>query len=141
MSEISPTEQKLVDRLDEIEQSRLATQVELDRQRLIRVTQEVIETITSPEFVGKMRMVRARVDGGEDISTVAAQLLSLDSLREAGVNIPEGFRLTSRVFEDSSTGLRIEIKDKGSDPTSLRANMGGCICGGSGGFSAGAGWN
>ncbi|MDB2530658.1 hypothetical protein N9X46_08080 [Paracoccaceae bacterium] len=68
----------------------------------------MIETITSPEFVAKMRQAReeAEKDGGYE---AIAKILSLEGLRAAGAKIPEDFRLTSRIFEDKVSGQRFEI--------------------------------
>ena len=71
-------------------------------------TNTVIETITSPEFVAKMRQAReeAEKDGGYE---AIAKILSLEGLRAAGAKIQEDFRLTSRIFEDKVSGQRFEI--------------------------------
>lgn len=83
---------------------------QLDRERLMRVTSDVITTITDPGFVDKMRQARKGADKGEGLDA-AAKLLSLDGLRKAGVDVPKDFRLTSRVFEDKVEGFRIDIRE------------------------------
>ena len=113
---------------------------QLDRERLMRVSSEVINTITSPEFVEKMRKARISANEGGGLEE-AAKLLSIDGLREAGVDIPTDFRLTSRVFEDRATGFKLELKSDlrtsrpGTEPLGWGACAGGggltfCGCGG-----------
>ena len=89
-----PSTDKITDRLEKAE-----LKGDLDRDRLMAATNTVIETITSPEFVEKMRQAReaAEKDGGYE---AVAKILSLEGLRAAGAKIPEDFRLTSRIFED-----------------------------------------
>lgn len=82
---------------------------QLDRERLTTITSSLIETITSPKFVDRMRQFRAKAGEGASFDD-AADLMSLESLRSAGAAIPDDFRLTSRVFEDFATGTRIDIK-------------------------------
>lgn len=124
---------KLQNKLVEKDKDRLAAKEELDRERLLRVTGDLIETITSPAFVEKMRQARLSADSGDGMDT-AAKLLSIDGLREAGVDIPADFRLTSRVFEDRVEGLRFE-----SNIAELRSDaLGGLAwgaCGGAGGLT------
>lgn len=99
-------------KLKALETEHLQVKGQLDRERLKIVTNSVVDTITSPEFVEKMRLARIEADEGGGLDT-AANLLSIDGLRQAGVDIPKDFRLTSRVFEDRQTGFRLELK---SDP-------------------------
>ena len=119
----------------------LQAKEQLDRARLIRITGEVIETITSPEFVERMRQARAAADEGAGMNA-AAELLSLEGLRNAGVEIPADFRLTSRVFEDRAAGFRLELNsDIGVIRPDEPLGWGGCAGGGGlsfcgcGGFS------
>lgn len=134
-------ERLLQDRLDSIEKERTDAKDQLNRERLMRVTSEVIDTITSPEFVEKMRQARISADEGGGLEA-AARLLSIDGLREVGVDIPADFRLTSRVFEDRTTGFKFELTDPLIRPGGLEPlGWGGCAGGGGltfcgcGGFS------
>ena len=113
-----------------IETQRIEAKGQLDRERLTRVTSDLIETITSPEFIENMRVARKEADAGAGMD-VASELLSINALRRAGVDIPNDFRMTSRVFEDKSDGFRLEIKDLGDigGPLSWGA------CGGAGGLT------
>ncbi len=130
---------KLETRLETLDDERREVKGQLDRERLLRVTSEVVETITSPEFIERMRKAREQADNGEGMDAVS-KVLSLDGLREAGANIPKDFRLTSRVFEDKIRGERIEIgpiiggRIPEMDPLGWGACAGGgltfCGCGG-----------
>jgi D-alanyl-D-alanine dipeptidase len=105
---------------------------QLDRARLQKVTSDVIQTITDPAFVEKMRQARAAADKGAGVD-VAANLLSIEGLREAGVDIPTDFRLTSRVFEDYEQGVRFVIDSPRGLPGVAPVAWGGCA--GAGGLS------
>lgn len=134
------SKEKLESRMTEIEAERRDVKGQLDRDRLMRVTSEVVETITSPEFIERMRKAREQADNGEGMDAVA-KVLSLDGLRDAGADIPKDFRLTSRVFEDKVRGERFEIgpifdpRGPVTDPLGWGACAGGggltfCGCGG-----------
>jgi hypothetical protein len=119
--------------LDVLDQQRAIVKTELDRERLLRVTGSVIETITSPTFVEKMRQARRAADAGAGMD-VAAELLSIEGLRAAGADIPPDFRLTSRVFEDREEGIRAEIKSSETPgPNDVAPRWGGCA--GAGGLT------
>ena len=132
MSE-SARELKLQGTLAQIEKDRLEAKDQLDRERLIRVTGDLIETITSPIFIERMRKARLAADEGAGMD-VAAKLLSIDGLREAGVDIPKDFRMTSRVFEDRAEGVLFEIREPSViDPLGDSLLWG--VCGGAGGLT------
>lgn len=133
---------KLENRLDELETERREVKGQLDRDRLMKVTSEVVETITSPEFIERMRKARDQADKGDGMDAVS-KVLSIEGLREAGASIPEDFRLTSRVFEDKLRNERFEIGpiDVGRIPDADPLGWGACAGGGGltfcgcGGFS------
>lgn len=115
---------------------------EQERDRLIRATTTVIETITSPGFMEKMREARARAEANGGLDELAG-LLSISGLREAGADIPDDFRLTSRVFEDRVGGLKLDIetsprREPGEEPVPVP--MGGCAGGGAASVCGCAGW-
>ena len=80
-----------------IETQRIEAKGQLDRERLTRVTSDLIETITSPEFIECMRVARKEADAGAGMD-VASELLSINALRRAGVDIPNDFRMTLGSF-------------------------------------------
>ena len=126
-------EESLRTKMATLDEERAIAKGQLDRERLKRVTNEVIDTITSPAFVEKMRQARTSADEGGGLDA-AAKLLSLDGLREAGVDIPKDFRLTSRVFEDLAEGFTLKLDSKiprRGDPDTL----GWGACAGGGGLS------
>ena len=81
----------------------------IDRERLTTITNSLIKTITSPQFIERMRQFREKAATKPDFGA-AADLMSLESLRAAGAELPPDFRLTSRVFEDAATGLKLDIR-------------------------------
>jgi len=96
--------------------------------------------MTSPTFVEKMRQAREAADAGTDLQA-AVGLLSIEGLRQSGVDIPSDFRLTSRVFEDRAQGVRLELKSdlgRGSGPV---PDFGVCVCMGSLGLCGCAGFS
>lgn len=82
---------------------------QIDRERLTTITNSLIQTITSPKFIERMRQFREKAGSNPDFGD-AADLMSLESLRAAGAEVPNDFRLTSRVFEDSETGFKLDIR-------------------------------
>jgi len=107
-------------------------QYQLDRIRLTRVTTDVIQTITQPEFIERVREARRAADEGAGMEA-GLQLLSIESLRAAGVDIPDDFRMTSRIFEDREKGIRLEVTDlprDGDGVAGMMPNWGGCAGGG-----------
>jgi hypothetical protein len=126
-------ERRLQDRINQLDNERIQVKSQLDRERLVRVTNGVIETITSPEFIERMQQARMMADSSEGYDAVA-KLLTLESLRAAGAEIPDDFRLTSRVFEDKVNGVRFELK---SDLTGIPGlePLGWGACGGAGGLT------
>jgi hypothetical protein len=124
--------------VDALDAERLNVKDQLDRERLRRVTSDVIDTITSPEFVEKMRLARISADEGGGLDA-ASKLLSLDGLRGAGVDIPKDFRLTSRVFEDRAAGFNLELNSgqlggRALPSALVRARPDWGACAGAGGF-------
>jgi hypothetical protein len=108
-------EQSLKGKLADLDNERALVKQQLDRERLTVITSSLIDTITSPRFIERMRQFREKAAAGARLGD-AADLMSLESLRAAGAQIPDDFRLTSRIFEDSETGLRFEIKPPRAQP-------------------------
>jgi len=138
--QIQPKELQLQEQLDQKDKERQLAKDELNKERLVRVTEGVIRTITSPAFVEKMRLANIEFKAGKGLDAGAA-LLSIEALREAGADIPDDFRVTSRVFEDQASGLRVEFKSNEtpniSDQELALASWG--ACGGAGGPLIGCG--
>lgn len=117
---------------------------QLDRELLTRATDSLIQAITAPEFVERMHAFRDEA-GARDVSfDEVGKLLSVESLREAGAELPDDFRLTSRTFEDRLQGWKIdwklpdELKGDRVGPVSWGACAGGgaaSVCGCAGGGS------
>ena len=102
-------ERSLELKLSDLNREQQLLKSQLDRERLTSITSNLIETITSPKFIENMRQFRSKATAGASFDE-AGDLMSLESLRAAGAKIPDDFRLTSRVFEDHESGLKIEIK-------------------------------
>ncbi len=128
------SKEKLESRLDVIEAERREVKGQLDRDRLLRVTSEVVETITSPEFIERMRKAREQADNGDGMDAVA-KVLSIEGLRDAGAEIPKDFRLTSRVFEDKVRGERFEIRPTFDPNIPTMDPLGWGACAGGGGLT------
>ena len=115
----------------ELDVERFEVKGQLDRERLRTVTNDVIETITSPQFIEKMRIAREKASEDDGMSAVS-QLLSIDGLRKAGAEIPDDFRLTSRMFEDKASGLRIVVDNDLSKIKIPSGQLGWGACAGTG---------
>ncbi|MGW4928713.1 hypothetical protein ACWEOH_06115 [Agromyces sp. NPDC004153] len=102
---------------------------QLDRERLVEITSSLIDTLTSPEFIERLRKVTEDETRSYD---AVADTLSIESLRAAGADLPEGFRLSSRTFEDHVHGTRFELGETGLP--GAEAQIAGSICGGAGRF-------
>jgi hypothetical protein len=101
--------------------------------KLRRMTDEMIAALTSPPYVEAMRAVRAAPE--DERLDEAAKRLSPEALRDLGVPIPDGMRISSRYFEKGfSEPVELGDIEKGSDggdDLSTALAFGGCTCGGS----------
>jgi hypothetical protein len=115
---------------------------DLDPDHLQKVTAEMIETITSPAFVEAMRKMKA-APADQKLSE-GARLLNPDTLRKAGVPLPDGMRITSRYFEPGSEAIDVNahgafLATDPANPLRLAAQAGVCACGGAATVCGGAG--
>ena len=105
-----------------------------DAAHLHRVTQELIKAITSPEVMEQMRQFRDKAAAGASHAE-AGDLMSLESLKAAGAQLPDGFRITSRVFEDKLGHTSVDLgpwsgdQPQGAAPLSS-SSVSGCAGGG-----------
>ena len=116
-------------------------ETKFDRKTLTDMTNSVLDTITSPDFLKKMHEARFNAERGGSLEDMA-NLMSVENLRNEGVALPDQFRVTSRKFEDLTTGESIEInqpvserKMDAEEPVALGGCAGGgaftvCACGG-----------
>jgi hypothetical protein len=119
----------------------------LDKDRLRKVTDGMIEAITSPQFVEAMRTMKSTPP--EKRLEAGAKLLSPDVLRSKGVPLPAGMRITSRYFETGKPTIEVSDPDQpggkpivSSTPPSSASGpvtLGACACGGAGTVCGGAG--
>ena len=128
-----PPMANLATRMADLDRERALVKSQLDRERLTEITGDLIRTITSPKFIEKMRQFREKAVKGGGFDE-AADLMSLESLRDAGARIPDDFRLTSRVFEDLDSGLKVAIDPRGwrTAPGLDDVAWGACAGGGAG---------
>lgn len=68
-----------------------------DAKRLRELTNELIETLTSHEYLAEVRAVSEAPE--EERLMEASRRLSVDAMRERGVDLPDAFRVSSRYFE------------------------------------------
>lgn len=96
----------------------MSSDEELDPQRLREITEQMLRAMTSPEFVEQLQAVRnAR---GDRQLAEASQRLTPEALREAGVDLPDGMRISSRYFEEDYD-FPIELGDIGDGPNIVNA--------------------
>jgi hypothetical protein len=80
-----------------------------DAKALLRSeTQKIIDALTAPEYVAALRAVRATPT--EQRLAEAAKRLTPEALRQQGVKLPDGMRISSRYFE-SDLPKPIELGD------------------------------
>ncbi|MFC8314185.1 hypothetical protein ACFUEJ_11245 [Gordonia sp. NPDC057258] len=112
---------------------------------------EMVEMITHPEFVSAMKKMKEAPP--EERRALAKDVLSVDALKDAGVVMPPGMRVTTRYFEPGKPDV-LEIDPLGKPrefklPREIAKNIaknpgdlvawGGCACGGGASFCGGAG--
>lgn len=68
-----------------------------DKVRLRNETQAIIDALTDPAYVAALRAVKEAPT--EKRLLEATKRLTPDALRQAGVKLPEGMRISSRYFE------------------------------------------
>jgi hypothetical protein len=114
---------------------------ELDREQLRKIAGQLIATLTSPAFIEKLSEARKGAETDGPAFDRMANLLSIEGLREAGVDIPPTFRMSSRTFEDKAAGIRLTsepdtkttVDDKEIHPLGICGGAGFghvCACGG-----------
>jgi hypothetical protein len=90
---------------------------ELNAVQLQKMTNQLVDVLTSEEFLVRLREIR-NAPSGERLKK-ASSLLSIEGLRSAGVALPATMRVSSRYFEDhepaSPASLVGQIEK--SDPT------------------------
>lgn len=131
---------QLQEKMEALDAERALVKSQLNRERLTEITDSLIQTITSPQVIERMKSFREKAEQGAGFDE-AADLMSLESLRAAGAKLPDDFRLSSRVFEDFETGLKVEYRRPpkgidGYDPLGWGACAGGgaaTVCGCAGG--------
>jgi hypothetical protein len=116
---------------------------DIDAAHLTNITNGLIGAISSAPFVAAMQNLKATPL--DQRLAVASNTLSPAALTAAGVNFPEGMRITSRYFEPGSPDI-IEVTDDGavlrdanSVPQIGAAGAWGCACGGAATVCGGAG--
>lgn len=102
---------------------------QIDRARLKKITRELVDAITSPEVLERMKKFRTQAARGATFDA-AGDIMSLESLRAAGADLPADFRLTSRVFEDRERGIKFEIRPPVTDLPGGQVSWGACAGGG-----------
>jgi hypothetical protein len=88
----------------------------LNAESFRRMTGRMIEALSDPRYVEAVRAVRAAPDEARLVE--ATRRLSPDGLREQGVPIPPGMRISSRYFEPGFPDV-VEL----GDPPAGRINM------------------
>lgn len=98
---------------------------------LRKTTDDMIDALTSPAYVEAMRKLRAAPD--DKRLDEATRRLSPDGLRELGVPIPEGMRISSRYFEPGFAEP-VELGDSefggGTEDLTVVDAFAACTCGG-----------
>ncbi len=119
----------------------------IDRKKVKKEMDALIEMITHPAFVAAMKEMKETPVAAR--RKLAKDVLAVDALRNAGVTMPRGMRVTTRYFEPGKTEA-IQVSPDGRLSTIklpkelvIRGgglvSWGGCACGGGLSFCGGAG--
>lgn len=119
----------------------------IDRQKVKKEMDALIEMISHPAFVAAMKEMKETPVA--ERRTLAKDVLAMDTLKNAGVKMPRGMRVTTRYFEPGKTEA-IQISPDGRLSTVKLpkelvtgrgglVSWGGCACGGGLTFCGGAG--
>jgi hypothetical protein len=102
--------------------------------KLIEVAVIGLHLLIEPKFLTRMREVRNAPEG--ERLRAAAMFLSIDALRNAGVDLPKDMRIASRYFEENFQGDAGASVQGGSVPRGSTAGgqtpLGVCAGGGAG---------
>lgn len=121
----------------------------IDRQKVKKEMDVLINMITHPAFVDAMKKMKASPVSKR--RELGKKLLNIDVLKAQGVEIPPGMRLTTRYFEPGRTevlelgpdglirGVKIPKFSVGDLKELGNVAWGGCACGGGLSFCGGAG--
>lgn len=77
----------------------------LRSEELAEATKEMVEALTHPEYVEAMRLLKSTPT--ERRLTEAMKRLTPEALRERGVPLPEGMRISSRYFEPNVPAIEL----------------------------------
>jgi hypothetical protein len=90
----------------------------LDPGELRAVTDRILRSVTSPQFLAQLKVVEDAP--AEERLVRASERLSPDALRGAGVDIPETVRISTRYFEQG-VEVPIELADTAAGENIVRA--------------------
>lgn len=120
--------------LKNLDNKRIKVKEQLSRDRLEKITNDIVTTISSPKFMKSMKLFREKAKEKDFDLAEAGNIMSIESLKAAGASIPDDFRLTSRVFEDSELGIRMKI-DHFDPLKGIGDTLAVGACGGAGGLT------
>jgi hypothetical protein len=119
----------------------------IDRNKVKKEMDALIEMITHPAFVAAMKTMKETPVA--ERRALAKDVLAMDTLKNAGVKMPRGMRVTTRYFEPGKTeaiqispGGRVSTVQLPKELVATRRGVvawGGCACGGGLTFCGGAG--
>lgn len=86
----------------------------ITREHLDDIADKLVATVTHPTFLTEVEQVHKAGDHESQYSV--AKKINVDSLAEAGVTIPEGFRAVPRTFEDPEYAKINGVQSMGQEP-------------------------
>ncbi|MFI2184605.1 hypothetical protein [Streptomyces sioyaensis] len=102
--------------------------------QVAQMSQVLSETISHPAFAEMVRQIEAVPPG--DRMAVAKAIATSEELANRGVIMPDGFRITTRYFEDPASPLKADaVIEQGDQPTA-KMMAGATLCATLGGYIA-----
>ncbi|MFE4023243.1 hypothetical protein ACFXPZ_38600 [Streptomyces sp. NPDC059101] len=87
---------------------------ELQAEKIREITQQIVDIVTSPQFVEAVRAVSSAPEDQRLLE--GSRRLSPQALRQQGIELPDGMRMSSRYFEEGLLPSPVEYGD-GPDGT------------------------
>jgi hypothetical protein len=100
----------------------MSTEDMIDRGEAEEKLDQIVKVITSEEYINQLKKVREAPP--EERMQAGAKYLTPEALREAGVDVPEDLRMSSRLFDDQ-IGKETEFGNPDAERPNVITNIAG----------------
>ena len=90
------------------------------REFLMGLADSLAKTVTDPKYLARVQEIQ---NADPDARYALAQQVNPASMREEGVEIPDGFRCVPRTFENPEYALENGVQPAGCEPGSDRREV------------------